>query len=116
MAERGIDAYKITGSTVPDIGEPLAVSVFQDLVKQFGMQPSMSRKGNCYDNSPMESFSGTLKNGPVHHRRYETRAQAIAEITESIEIFYNRQQRQSKLGYLSPAVFAQQFYRQQQAA
>ena len=80
------------------------------------MQPSMSRKGNCYDNAPMESFWGTLKNELVHHRRYETRAQAMAEITEYIEIFYNRQRRQSRLGYLSPSVFAQQFYRQQQAA
>ncbi|MHB8455540.1 MAG: IS3 family transposase [Acidiferrobacterales bacterium] len=89
---------------------------YQDLVKQFGMQPSMSRKGNCDDNPPMESFWRTPKNELVHHRRYETRAEAMAEITGYIEIFYNCQRRQSRFGYLSPSVCAQQFYRQQQAA
>ena len=64
----------------------------------------------------MESFWGTLKNELVHHRRYATRAQAMAEITEYIEIFYNRQRRQARLGCLSPAVFTPQFYQQQQAA
>jgi hypothetical protein len=85
------------------------------LLEQFGMKASMSRRGNCYDNAPMESFWGTLKNELVHHRRYETRAQAIVEITEYIDIFYNRQRRHSRLGNLSPAAFTQQFYRQQQA-
>jgi len=49
------------------------------------MKPSMSRKGNCYDNAPMESFWGTMKNELVYHRRYKTREQAIREITEYIE-------------------------------
>lgn len=84
--------------------------------QQFGMRASMSRQGNCYDNAPMESFWGTLKNELVHHRRYDTRAQAIAEITEYIDIFYNRQRRHSRLGNLSPAAFTQKFYREQQAA
>ena len=56
----------------------------------------------------MESFWGTLKNELVHHRRYATRARATNEITEYIEIFYNRQRRHSKLGNVAPAVFAQQ--------
>lgn len=99
-----------------DLGSQYCSREYQGLVKQFGMQPSMGRKENCYDNAPMESFWGTLKNELVHHRRYATRAQAVDEITEYIEIFYNRQRRQARLGYLSPAVFAQQFYRQQQAA
>ncbi|QPD03624.1 MAG: hypothetical protein Nkreftii_001398 [Candidatus Nitrospira kreftii] len=55
------------------------------------MTASMSRKGNCYDNAPMESFWGTLKNELVHHRRYETREPARREIAEYIELFYNRQ-------------------------
>ena len=80
------------------------------------MQASMSRRANCYDNAPMESFWGTPKNELAYQRRYATREQARCEITEYIEIFYNHQQRQSRLGYLSPAVFAQQFYRQHQAA
>ena len=82
------------------------------------MKPSMSRKGDCYDNAPMESFWGTLKNELVYHQRYATREreQAIREITEYIEIFYNRQRRQVKLGYLSPVAYRQQFYRKGLAA
>jgi transposase InsO family protein len=76
----------------------------------------MSRKGNCYDNAPMESFWGTLKNELVHHRRYVTRAQARHEISEYIELFYNRQRRHSRLGNLPPVAFAQQWARQQPAA
>ncbi len=63
----------------------------------------MSRRGNCYDNAPVESFWGTLKNELVHHRRYETREDAAREIIEYIDLFYNRQRRQARLGYLSPA-------------
>lgn len=76
----------------------------------------MSRKGNCYDNALMESFWGTLKNELVHHRRYESRQEAIHDITEYIEIFYNRQRMQKRLGYLSPAVYEQQFYRKRLAS
>ncbi len=74
------------------------------------MITSMSRKGDCYDNVPMESFWGILKTEWVHHRRFKTRQQAIQEITEYIEIFYNRQRKQKRLGYLSPAQFTQQYY------
>jgi transposase InsO family protein len=89
---------------------------YQALLQQCGLHASMSRRGNCYDNAPMESFWGTLKNELVHHRRYETREQARREISEYIEIFYNRQRRHSRLGNLSPAAFAQQWARQQPAA
>jgi len=54
------------------------------------MITSMSRKGDCYDNAPMESFWGILKTELAHHRKFKTRRQAIQEITEYIEIFYNR--------------------------
>jgi transposase InsO family protein len=74
------------------------------------MQTSMSGKGNCYDNAPMESFWGTLKQELVYHRRYRSRREAIQDITEYIEIFYNRQRRQAKLGYLSPVAYGQNFY------
>jgi putative transposase len=86
------------------------------LLDRFNMKASMSRKGNCYDNAPMESFWGTLKNELIYHQRYATRQQAIQEITEYIEIFYNRQRRQARLGYLSPAAYGQQFYREKFAA
>ena len=99
-----------------DRGAQYCSQDYQALLQQFGMTASMSRRGNCYDNAPMESFWGTLKNELVHHRRYETREQARREITEYIDIFYNRQRRHSRLGNLSPAAFTQQFYRRQQAA
>jgi putative transposase len=82
---------------------------YQQILEQFSMKVSMSRRGNCYDNAPMESFWGTLKNELVHHCRYETRVEAKASIQEYIEIFYNRQRRHSRLGYLAPAVFARNF-------
>jgi transposase InsO family protein len=61
---------------------------YRKLVEQFGMQASMSRKGNCFDNAPMESFWGSLKNELIHHHRYATRADAKAAIQEYIESFY----------------------------
>jgi len=66
------------------------------------MKASMSRKGNCYDNTSMESFCGSLRNELTRHHRYETRANAKAAIQECIEIFYNRQRRHSRLGYIAP--------------
>jgi transposase InsO family protein len=85
-----------------DRGSQYCAYDYRKLLAQFGMKASMSRKGNCYDNAPMESFWGTLKNELVHHRRYRTRQEATEDITEYIEIFYNRQRKQKRLGYLSP--------------
>ncbi len=70
----------------------------------------MSRKGNCYDNAPMESFWGTLKQELIYHRRYGRRREAIRDITEYIEVFYNRQRKQARLGFLSPAAYEQRYY------
>lgn len=95
-----------------DRGSQYCASDYRNLLDQFDMKASMSRKGNCYDNAPMENFWGTLKNELVHHRRYATRDEAIASIREYIEIFYNRQRRHSRLGYLAPAVFAQNYRKQ----
>ena len=86
------------------------------LLKQFGMLSSMSGRGNCYDNAPMERFWGMLKNELVHHRRYTTRKEAVRDITEYIEIFYNRQRRQARLNYLSPAAYARSYYERAAAA
>ncbi len=99
-----------------DRGSQYCAQAYRTLLDQFGMRASMSRKGNCYDNAPMESFWGSLKNELVYHQRYATRAQAMASIREYIEIFYNRQRRHSRLGYLAPAVFAQKFSKEQQVA
>lgn len=70
-----------------DRGSHYYAHAYQELVAQLGMRASMSRRGNCYGNAPMESFCGTLKNELVHHRRYATRAEAKASIQECIEIF-----------------------------
>jgi len=66
---------------------------------------SMSRKGNCWDNAPTESFFNSLKNERVHGTRYRTRAEATADLFDYIEPFYNRKRRHSILGYVSPARF-----------
>ncbi len=99
-----------------DRGSQYCAHEYRKLLEQFSIKASMSRKGNCFDNAPMESFWGTLKNELIYHRRYRTREQAIREITEYIEIFYNRQRRQARLGYLSPAVYERQFYAERKAA
>jgi putative transposase len=99
-----------------DRGSQYCAHDYQKLLKQFGMIPSMSRKGNCYDNAPMESFWGSLKNELVHQQRYATRNEAKASIQEYIEIFYNRQRRHSRLGYISPAAFEANYYKMKEAA
>jgi putative transposase len=99
-----------------DRGSQYCSRSYRKLLRQFNMVASMSRKGNCYDNAPMESFFGTLKTELVHHRKYRTRQEAIAEIGEYIEVFYNRQRRHASLGNISPAAYWKKFIRQQGAA
>jgi putative transposase len=99
-----------------DRGSQYCSHDYQAMIKQFGMNTSMSRKADCYDNAPMRSFWGSLKNELVHHCRFATREEARKAITEYIEIFYNRQRKQARLGYLSPAAFTQQFFKNQLAA
>ena len=77
----------------------------QRVLSGAGLVCSMSRKANCWDNAPMESFFATLKKELVHHEDYATREQAKASIVESIETFDNRQRRHSTLKYVSPADF-----------
>ena len=93
-----------------DRGSQYRSREYRNLMDRFGLKVSMSGKGNCYDNAPMESFWGTLKQELIHHRRYRTRLEAIRDITEYIEIFYNRQRRQARLGFLSPVVYEQRYY------
>jgi transposase InsO family protein len=90
-----------------DRGGQYASSRFQAPLKDQGYVCGMSRKGNCWDNAPAESFFHTLKTELIHHRRYETREQAKQEIFEYIEVFYNRQRKHSTLGYRTPVEFDQ---------
>jgi transposase InsO family protein len=88
-----------------DRGVQYASDTYQGLLTDHGIDCSMSRRGNCYDNAVMESFFGTLKTELVHHEQYATHAEARASIFEYIEVFYNRQRLHSTLGYMSPEAF-----------
>ena len=88
-----------------DRGSQYAATGYRQILGDHGIECSMSRKGNCWDNACVESFFGTLKKELIHHRRYVTREEAKQEIFEYIEVFYNRMRRHSTLGYYSPAEF-----------
>lgn len=88
-----------------DRGVQYAAHVFQGLLERNGIECSMSRKGNCYDNAVKESFFHTLKTELCDREHYRTREQARASVFEYIEAFYNRQRLHSTLGYCSPAEF-----------
>jgi putative transposase len=88
-----------------DRGSQYASEHDQRVLSGAGIVCRMSRKGNCWDNAPMESVFATLKKELVRHEDYATREQAKASIFESIEAFYNRQRRHSALEYVSPADF-----------
>ncbi len=94
-----------------DRGSQYAGKPYQKLLKQYQCQISMSRKGNCWDNAPMESFFATLKNELVHHQTYQTREQAKSDIFAYIEAFYNRVRLHSTLGYKSPDQFENTYFR-----
>ena len=79
------------------------------------MRCSMSRKGNCWDNAPTESFFNSLKNERVHMMRYRTQREAAADVFEYIEVFYNRSRRHSSLGLVSPTKYLQNWLTTPQA-
>jgi putative transposase len=99
-----------------DRGIQYCAPEYRKLLDRLNITVSMSRKGNCYDNAPMESFWGTLKSELIHHKHYRTRGEAIRDITEYIEVFYNRERRQKRLGYLSPAAYGRKFHAERAAA
>jgi len=99
-----------------DKGSQYCSLEYRRLIERLGMKASMSGTGNCYDNAPMESFWATLKTELVFHRHFVTRQQAIREITEYIEVFYNRQRLQRQLDYLSPVAYERRYYVQRLAA
>jgi putative transposase len=96
-----------------DRGSQYASQVMQDKLADYGMTGSMSRKGNCWDNAPTESFFNSLKNERVYETRYPTRAQATADLFEYIAVFYNRKRRHSTLGYCSPIQFLNEWISKQ---
>lgn len=78
---------------------------YVDFLKSKGCVPSMSRKGNCWDNAPMESFFSRLKVELIYAEQYRTVEEVKAGVFEYIEVFYNRLRRHSAIGYVSPAEF-----------
>lgn len=94
-----------------DRGSQYTGHPYQALLEQHQCQVSMSRKGNCWDNAPMESFFATLKNELIHHQAYQTRGQAKSDIFAYIEGFYNRVRLHSSLAYQSPMQFENTHFR-----
>lgn len=88
-----------------DQGSQYTSEQFQRLLADNGIQCSMSRSGNCWDNAAMESFFSTLKTERMGRKHYSTRAQAKADAFDYIERFYNTRRRHSTLNYLSPVNF-----------
>lgn len=76
-----------------------------DFMQRHGVQPSMSRKGNCWDNAPMESFFSRLKVELIYAEQFDSTQAVKSAVFEYIEVFYNRLRRHSALGYVSPAEF-----------
>jgi len=88
-----------------DRGSQYASTRYRAQVAAAGLEASMSRAGNCYDNAAMESFWGKLKSELVHRHRFATRQKARLAIFEHVEVFYNRTRLHSALGFKSPVDF-----------
>src|SRR5450432_2341846 len=91
-----------------DQGSTYATAIYRELLKRHAISQSMSRKGNCWDNAPMESFFHTLKTELVMHCDYHTRTQARSSLFDYMEVFYNRQRRHSSIHYAAPLAFEHQ--------
>ena len=95
-----------------DRGSQYCSHAYHKIIKQHQFIGSMSGKGNCYDNAPIESFWGVLKNELVYHQGYKTRFAAITDIIRYIELYYNQTRIQKGLGYKLPRQVWFDYYRQ----
>ncbi len=91
-----------------DRGSQYTSEQFQRLLSELGVTCSMSRSGNAWDNSALESFFSTLKTERTARRTYRPRSEAKADVFDYIERFYTIKRQHSTIGYLSPAQFEQQ--------
>ena len=92
-----------------DRGSQYASDDYQKRLKENGIVCSMSRRGNCWDNAPTESFFAGLKKEMAHRTYFATREQARSAVFFWIEVWYNRKRRHSSLGYLSPEAFEKKY-------
>ena len=106
MLNRGYPVNLVCHS---DRGSQYTSEDFQKLINLYKVQASMSGKGNCYDNAAMESFFHTLKLECTDDIHFETREDAMNNIFDYVQIFYNNQRTHSHLGYLSPNTFEKKF-------
>ncbi len=90
-----------------DRGVQYASGRHRDLLARHGIECSMSRRGDCWDNAPTERFMNAIKNEWTNHHEYESVDDVRRDVFAYIEIFYNRRRRHQALGYLSPAEFEQ---------
>jgi putative transposase len=97
-----------------DRGSQYASGDYQTQLRAAGITCSMSRKGNCWDNAPTESFFASLKRELVHRTHFPTQEAARRSVFRWIEVWYNRKRRHSTLGYLSPEAFERQYQQKQQ--
>jgi len=88
-----------------DRGSQYASRQYQALLVQHGLVASMSRKGNCWDNAPVERFFSSLKREWIGDRLYRTRQEAAADVKQYIAVYYNGQRLHSTLGYQTPMEF-----------
>ena len=91
-----------------DQGSQYTSELFQRLLNEHGIECSMSRRGDCWDNAAMESFFSSLKTERLHRRNYRTRDEARTDVFDYIERFYNPRRRHSTLGYISPMDYEKQ--------
>lgn len=94
-----------------DRGSQYCSHEYRNILEEYGFQGSMRKRGDCFDNAPIESFWGILKNELVHHHNYKTREEAKAAITKYIELFYNQQRIQKGLNFKTPNQMAKDFYK-----
>ena len=99
-----------------DRGSQFASSDYREKLTENGIECSMSRKGDCWDNAVAESFFATLKRELVEGADWRTREEARASIFEYIEVWYNRERRHSSIGYLSPVNYELETERKEEAA
>jgi putative transposase len=115
------DAYRTSGRPNnvilhSDRGSQYCSYAYQDKVKEYGFVCSMSRKGNCWDNAPMESFWGKLKQEGLNDQKFKTRDEAKAKVFEYIMVFYNRKRIHAGLDYRTPEEYYSEKSRMQKVA